>query len=151
MWVLSPFSMELIFPDLNYLAVLVAALAAFAFGFLVHGPLLGNVWMSLMKVTPEEMEIGKKEMEKKMPLYMLVAFLQQVVAALVLAHFAYWIGVVTVLDALSLAFWCWLGFVATTLLNSVLWEKRSLPLYGFNVAYHFGSLAIVSLIVTLWR
>lgn len=143
--------MEFLPSDLNYVAILVAAFAAFAFGFLVHGPVFGKVWLSLMKVTPEEMELGKKEMQKKMPLYMAVALLQQVVVAGVLAHFASWIGASTVADAFLLACWAWFGFVATTLLNGVLWEKRSLPLYGFNVAYHLGVLVVASLIVTLWR
>lgn len=135
----------------NYPAVAVAALAAFVFGFLVHGPLFGATWMKLMKITPEEMERGKKDMQPKMPFTMLAAFVQQLVVAYVLAIFVDLAYVLTVGEGLVLAFWLWLGFVAMTLLNGVLWEKRSLPLYAFNVAYHLGSLAIMAAILTLWR
>ncbi len=135
----------------HYLAVLVAALASFVFGFLVHAPLFGSVWIGLMKITPQEMEQGKKEMQSKMPVYMLVAFLQQLVMAYILAHFVYVWDAFDVTSALTLAFWTWLGFIATVLLNGVLWEKRSVPLYLFNVAYHFGALAIMTLILALWR
>ncbi len=135
----------------SYVAVLVAAIAAFVFGFLVHGPLFGNVWMGLMKVTSAEMEQGKQDMQKKMPLYMLLAFLQQLVTAFVLAHFVFVWDVVDVLGALTLAFWLWLGFIATVHLNTVLWEKRTVPLYAFNVAYHFASLAIMTVILALWQ
>jgi hypothetical protein len=135
----------------NYLAVLVAAVAAFAFGFLVHGPLLGKVWMGLMKITPADMEKGKKEMEKKMPLYMGAAFVQQLVIAYVTALFVFMSYATNVVDALILTFWLWLGYIATIHLNTVLWEKRTLPLYGFNVAYQFCSLAIVAVILTLWQ
>lgn len=135
----------------NYLAVLVAAIASFVFGFLVHGPVFGKTWMSLMKITPKDMEAGKKEMEKKMPLYMLVALLQQFVMAFVLAHLAYIWDVHDVVSALTLAFWMWLGFIATVLLNGVLWEKRTVSLYAFNVAYHLGNVIIATLIVGLWR
>lgn len=134
----------------SYLAVLVAAVAAFVFGFLVHGPLLGKTWMSLMKITPEEMEKGKKEMEAKMPYYMAGAFVQQIVIAFVFSYFAYMTYAHTAWDALVLAFWAWLGFTAMPLLNGVLWEKRTPQLYAFNVAYLFCSFAIVSVIVTVW-
>lgn len=135
----------------NYIAIVVSAVAAFVFGFLVHGPLFGKVWLDLMKVTPAEMEQGKKDMEKKMPLYMGAAFLQQLVVAYVMSIFVYMAYATSIADALLLAFWLWLGFIATTLLNGVLWEKRTLPLYGFNVAYHFVSLAIIATILTLWQ
>lgn len=135
--------------ELSYLGIVVAALAAFVFGFLVHGPLLGKQWMTLMKITPEQMEKGKKDMEKKMPLYMGVAFLQQVVVAAVMSHLVYSLYIVDVLGAALLACILWLGFVATTLLNTVLWEGRTKELYAFNVGYHLVSLIIVAVIVTL--
>lgn len=135
----------------NYLSILVAALAALVLGFMVHGPLLGKVWLGLMKVTPAEMEAGKKDMEKKIPYYMAAAFLQQLVIAFVLSYFAYITYSETVGDALSIAFWAWLGFAAMPLLNGVLWEKRTVPLYAFNVAHLLASTILVSLIVTLWR
>lgn len=135
----------------HYLAILVAAIAAFVFGFLVHGPLFGKTWMGLMKITPADMEKGKKEMEATMPWYMAAAFAQQLVVAFVTSYFAYMTYAETWADALSLAFWAWLGFTAMPLLNGVLWEKRTPQLYAFNVAYQFASLAIVALVVTLWR
>ena len=135
----------------NYVAVLVAAIVSFVFGFLVHGPVLGSVWLGLMKVTPAEMEKGKKEMEKKMPLTMGAAFVQQLVIAYVTALFVYMAYATTVADALILSFWIWLGYVATFHLNTVLWEKRTPQLYGFNVAYQFATVAIVATILTLWQ
>ena len=135
----------------NYVAIVVAAIVSFAFGFLVHGPVLGKVWMGLMEITPADMEKGKKDMEKKMPLYMGAAFVQQLVIAYVTALFVYMAYATTVADALILAFWIWLGYVATFHLNTVLWEKRALPLYGFNVAYQFATIAIVATILTLWQ
>jgi hypothetical protein len=135
----------------NYLAILVAAIAAFALGFLVHGPLLGKTWMGLMKITPEEMEKGKAEMQRKMPFYMGAAFVQQFVIAFVLSYLSYLTYAETAFDAVALAFWAWLGLTAMPLLNGVLWEKRTVPLYAFNVAYLLASTMIISLIVTLWR
>ncbi len=136
---------------LSYISIVVAAVATFVFGFLVHGPLLGKQWMALMKITPADMEQGKREMQGKMPFYMLAAFLQQLVTAYVVAHFVYLAYAANLMDAVVLAFWIWLGFIVTTLLNGVLWEKRTVQLYAFNIAYHLASLIIMTAILTLWQ
>lgn len=134
--------------SLSTIGIVVAAVAAFVFGFLVHGPVFGKVWIDLMKISPAEMEQGKKEMQSKMPMYMLGAFVQQLIIAYVLSKFVYMAYATTLGDAVMLAFWIWLGFIATVLFNGVLWEKRSVPLYSFNVAYHLGSLVIMTVILT---
>lgn len=135
---------------MNYPAVLVAALASFMIGFMWHGPVFGKTWMSLMKITPAQMEKGKKEMEKKMPLYMLLAFVQQLVTSFVIAVLCTLTGVIDVASAVILAVLLWLGMIATTLLSGVLWEGRSVPLYLFNLAYNFVNILVITLIVGLW-
>lgn len=135
--------------DLSYVGILVAAIAAFAFGFLVHGPLFGKTWMALMKITPQQMEEGKKKMEGTMQYYMGAAFLQQLVTAAVLSNVLYAMGVYSVASAVMAAFLLWLGLIATTLLNGVLWENRTKELYAFNVAYQLGSLIIICVILTV--
>lgn len=134
---------------LSYVGIVVAAAAAFVFGFLVHGPLFGKQWMTLMKITPEQMEEGKKKMQGKMQYYMGAAFLQQLVVAAVMSHIAYSLYVTSIVSAIMLAFLLWLGLIATTLLNGVLWEGRTKELYAFNVAYQLGSLMIITVIVTV--
>ena len=69
--------------------------------------------------------------------------------AFVLALFSF--GVSTAFDAVQLAFWIWLGFIVTTLLNGVLWEKRTVKLYLFNIVYHLVSLCVMALILGLWK
>ncbi len=136
---------------INYLAVLVSAVATFVIGFLWHGPLFGAQWMKLSNISAAEAEASKAAMAGKMWMYLLPAFLQQLVMAYVLAHFVYVWGASDVMGALQLAFWVWLGFIATVLLNGVLWEKRTVPLYLFNVAYHFVSLSAMAVILTMWK
>src|SRR5437868_2250611 len=94
----------------NLPAVLVAALAAFFVGFLWHGPLLGKVWMKLSgmrkeDVTPEQM--------KNMWKFMLMALVQQLVTAFVLAELSALTGAADVSAAAMIAFWAWLGFIVT--------------------------------------
>lgn len=134
-----------------FVPVLVAALVSFFIGFMWHGPVLGKQWMKLMNMSKADLEKGKKEMQKKMPYYMLVALVQQLVTAYTLSLLAYVTNASDAMGAVILAFIVWLGFIATVLLNGVLWEKRSIPLYLFNIAYHFVIVVAMALIVTLWR
>ncbi len=136
--------------SISLVSIVVAALAAFAIGFLWHGPLFGKVWISLMELTPADIAKGQKEMGKKMPLMMLIAFLQQLVMAFVVANFAAAWGVSDAYSAFQLTFWLWLGFIATVLLNGVLWENKKVNLYLFGVIYHFVALYAITLIVGLW-
>jgi uncharacterized oligopeptide transporter (OPT) family protein len=82
---------------------------------------------------------------------MVAAFVAQLVTAYVMAHFVMAWGVVGAWEAIQLAFWVWLGFIVTVLLNGVLWEKRTKELYLFNIAYHLASLIVMTLILTYWQ
>lgn len=136
-------------PDItvNHLAVLVAVIASVVVGFLWYGPLFGKMWISLMGFTKKQMEEGKKKgMGKSYAIMILGAF----VTAYVLAHFVQLLNAATVKDAISAAFWIWLGFIATVMLGTVLWEGKSWKLYSLNIAYQFVSLALQAVILTLW-
>jgi hypothetical protein len=71
--------------------------------------------------------------------------------AYILAHFAAYAGAVDTSGALQLAFWTWLGFVAPVQLGSVLWEGRPVKLYAINTSYYLVTLAVMSLILVLWK
>ncbi len=130
----------------NYMAVLVAALAGFVFGFLWHGPIFGKLWIGLMGFTAKQMEEGAK---KGMCMTMVYGFLAQVVTAFVLSQLLAALGITNILSAITLSVWIWLGFVVTVLLNGVLWEGRSVKLYLFNLAYYLGSFAILAVVIAL--
>ncbi len=135
-------------PTVSLLPLLVAAVAAFAIGFLWHGPLFGKLWMQLSGITPAQMEAAK---QKNMAVPMIVAFIQQLVSAYVISYLASLLGVLDVMTSVIFTFWVWLGFVAMPNLNGVLWENRSVKLYAFNVIYYFVSILAMTLIVALWK
>lgn len=134
--------------SVNYLGVLVAAIAAFVIGFLWHGPLFGKVWIKLSGMTEQQLAAAKA---KSMAMPMFMALVQQLVTAFVLALFISAMGVSDVVDAVLLTFWVWLGFFAATQLNGVLWENKSVNLYLFGIVYHLVALVAMALILTLWR
>ena len=135
----------------NSLAVLVAALAAFIIGFLWHGPVFGKQWIKMMKIPKSEIDAMKAKGMGPMIPRMIAALAQQLVFATVVSHLASALGVAGAVPAILFAVLLWLGFVATILLNTVLWENRKMELYLFNVAYHLVSLVAVTLIVVMWR
>ena len=81
----------------------------------------------------------------------IAAFLGALVMAYVLAHFVAFWGIEGVGGAWQIAFWTWLGFIATTMLGSVLWEGKSFKLYALNVFYYLVSLFVMALILTFWQ
>lgn len=133
---------------LNYLAVLVAALASFAVGGLWHSQVgFGKQWQRMMGFNEESI--------KKMPLTptqaMIMGFIATLLFAYVLAQFVVLVGATSVALSLQLGFWVWLGFVVVTLANGWLWEGKPLKLFLFNCAYQLVSIEVMALLLGLWR
>jgi hypothetical protein len=133
----------------NVPALLAAGAAAFILGFLWHGPLFGKQWIALMGIPQSEVDAMKAKGMGAMAPQMLCAFLQQVVVAFVLGSLLANLSVADMAGAAMLAALVWLGFIATTLLNGVLWEKRTMNLYLFNIVYHLVSLILIAMVLTL--
>jgi hypothetical protein len=134
--------------DINYLAVLVAAIAAYAVGAVWYSPIgFGKWWM-------KEMGLKKDEMHK-MPLSptqaMTLGFVFTLLLSYVFAHFVVLVGVADVASALTLGFWAWLGFGFTTLSYSWLYEGKSVRLFLFNAAHLLVALLAMSLVYGLWQ
>lgn len=138
--------------DINYLAVLVAAIAAVVLGGIWYGPVFGKLWITLMGWTPKEIEEAKKKGMGKS--YALTA-LGALVMAYVLAHFVVGWAMATIAQSavfigLQTGFWLWLGIVLPVLLSSVLWEKKSWKLYLLNVGYWLAVLLTMGAILGGW-
>lgn len=133
--------------QINYLAVLAAGVSNMILGALWYGPLFGKMWMRLMGLSDQRLnELKTRGMGK---LYA-SAFIMALVMAFVLAHFAFVWEAISVHDALQLAFWTWLGFIVTTMINPVLWEGKSWKLYFINIGYQLVALKVMALILVLW-
>ena len=131
---------------INYLTVLLAAVASMVLGFLWYGPVFGKAWMRLSGKTMEDMKGGKNEMMRG---YVL-GFLASAVMAFILAFFAKTLGVADIRQAFTLSALVWIGFFATSSLSGVLWEKQPWSLYFLNIAYQFVNVFVMTAIVTLW-
>ncbi len=132
--------------EVNYLAVIVAAIAAIVVGFLWYGPLFGKQWMMLRGMDPTSMKGMKFPADK-----FAIQFIASLVTAFFIAEFAAWLGAGDLIGALLLGFWIWLGFFATTMLDPVLWEKSSWKLYLLNISQRLVSLLVMAAIIGMWQ
>src|SRR3989344_2277117 len=134
--------------DINYLAVLVAAVASMALGFLWYGPLFGKTWAQLMGFDKKKMAEAKKKGMPKQTWVLMVA--GTLVTSYVLAHFVDYLDATNVAGALQAGFWLWLGFIVPVQLGMVLWEGKPWKLYFINVAYYLVNLSVMASILVLW-
>lgn len=135
----------------NYLAVLVAAVAGMAVGFAWYGPLFGKQWMALSGMSQQGINEAKKQGMGKI---YLVAFLGSLLMAYVLAHFlvfaSFYTGAYGASAGLMAGFWSWLGFIVPVTIGSVLWEGKSLKLWFLNAGHYLVVLLLMGLILSLW-
>ncbi|HKC14956.1 MAG TPA: DUF1761 domain-containing protein [Patescibacteria group bacterium] len=125
----------------NYTAVLAAAVAAMAVGYIWYGPLFGKTWIKLT---------GAKEMGNKndMPKTYVIQFVASVVTAYVLAAFLGLTGTTGLTGALMVAFWAWLGFQAVEKVGVVLWEGKSWNLFFLGAAGQLVTILVMAAVLS---
>ncbi len=133
--------------SVNFLAIIVAAIVNMALGFVWYGPLLGKQWMKLSGRTKESMEKEKKDM----PMVMASLFVGALVTAYILALFIKYAGATTFEIGAKIGFMAWLGFVATTMLADVLYEKKNKQLAAINLGYNLVALLTNGAILAVWK
>lgn len=130
----------------SHLPILGAAAAAFVVGALWYSPLLfGEAAMRLRGLDPRALG------ELTVPPGMLAAeFVREFLAAYVLARL---VGLLEVADwkaAVGLAAWIWIGFPATLLAGSVMWENVPWQLAAIHGADWFVKIVVMAAILGAW-
>ncbi|MBI4121014.1 MAG: DUF1761 domain-containing protein [Parcubacteria group bacterium] len=139
--------------SINFIAVIVAAAVNIVIGMLWYGPLFGKQWKKLMGFSDTDM----KGMKMTPMTAIFGGAVTALIMAFVLAHDAYVWGlffgasVGSVAFALQLAFWIWLGYIATTQASAFLWEGKSWKLFCLNASCSLVSLTAMSLVLTFLR
>lgn len=127
---------------LNWLAVVVSALAGFAIGGLWYGPLFGKAWMAETGITPEHARAGN------MTRTYVLALLLNLIAAFSLAMF---IGAGDLNFGVFAGFMTGATFVATALGITYLFEMRSLRLWLINSGYQIVLFTVMGAILGAWH
>lgn len=130
---------------INYWAVFIAAIAQMIIGFVYYSPaVLGKQWMKWGKM--EEGDMKPSNMAKVFG----SSFVMSLVTAYVLVHILIFSDAQTITMGMQGGFWVWLGFVATTTFNTVLYEKKPVKLYLLNNGYMLISLLVMGAILATW-
>lgn len=136
--------------EVNFLSVLIAAVAAMAVGFVWYSPFLfAKPWMKLMGYTAESMKSKQKEMGKTY----LISFALTLLTTYVLYHvmvmsmnFFHYDSFST---GLTSAFWMWLGFIMPVQMTNVLFGKEVWKLFFINTGYQLASVLSMGVVLGL--
>ena len=135
---------------INYLAIIIAVVANFIFGFIWYTPLFGKAWGRELG-----MDMSKKPPSSEMIRGMIFMVIGSFLLAFVFAHnIAAWSFVPAMKEngafanAMMAAVFTWLGFFLPVDLSAVAWERKSWTLFFINTGYHLLSLIIMALILT---
>ena len=132
--------------EVNYLAVLLAAVSSMAVGAIWYAKgVFGETWAKLAKVKLGDM--GGTNVVAAMGL----TFVLSLLTAYVLAHVSFlsnkFFGNSFFQDAVSTAFWLWLGLVVTRMTTHYLFEQKPTKLIWLNIGNEFVTIMLMGLII----
>lgn len=131
----------------NYLAVFLAAASSMVVGSIWYAKgVFGSTWAKLAKV-----DMDKKVSAAAMTRLMGLTFLLSLLTAYVLAHVSflsnYFFSNSFFQDAVSTAFWLWLGLVMTRLVTHSMFDQRPTRLTVLAVGNEFVTIMVMGLII----
>ena len=131
--------------DINWLAVVVAVVAAQVLGFLWYGPLFGKQWMAAVGRTEEEV---RAEGPGAAIVVAVVASLFHAVAlALILTTW----DDVDLVSGIGAGLLASIGFAAISVVSNGMFEKRGKLLIGLYAGYLMLSITVMGAINGAWN
>jgi len=128
--------------SVNYLAILVAAIAAVAIGIVYYGVLgVGDRQSRMLGANPT----------RPGPIQGATGLIVSVVNAWVIAVLSLSLGAASIVDAISIGALVWLGFGATFKAAQVAFERRPWAVWVLQGVHDLIVEIVVAGIVTLWR
>lgn len=131
--------------DVNYLAVVLAALSTFLVGLIWYSkPLFGTSWADMV-------HLSEAQQKKGMPKAMAFSLVAALITAYVVAHVAFlsntYFGNSFMQDSLSSAFWLWLGISAANTVRQDSFEQRRKKLTFINMGNQLATLLAMGAII----
>jgi Protein of unknown function (DUF1761) len=136
--------------NVNFLSVLMAAVAAWIFGAIYYTT-LGKLWLAAQGKTVESCKIenaGKSTAAKIAPF--ILSFVGAVIMGVVLYGILVHTGKFTPRAGVISGAFCWFGFVLTTVVVNNAYTGRKLMLTVIDTAHWLGVLVIIGGIIGAW-
>ena len=132
------------FAGINYLAVLIGAVAGWIAGAIWYMA-LAKPWMTAVGISRDAIEASKSKPGASLPF--VLAFVACVIMAWVLAGLIGHLGQVTVRSGVISGAFCWLGFVITTMLVNNSFAMRNRMLLLIDGCYWLVVLVLMGAII----
>ena len=136
------------FAGINYLAILVAAVAGWLAGAAWYSA-LGERWVAAQGKTMEEFRAHRAAIKCTPAAWLpfALAFLADLVMAWVLAGMIGHLGTVTIRSAVISALFAWGGFVVTTVLVNNAFARRSYALTAIDAGHWLVALVLMGVVI----
>ena len=136
--------------DVNYFAVLVAAVVSIGIGFLWYAPaVLGKPWMKEKGYSSESLKKEQKEMGK----FYAVSFGLAIIMAYALAHVMFlsqnFYDYPMLSTGVMSGFFMWFGFVMPVQLTNQIFGKKNWTLFGIDTWYQLVSLLVMGVVIDI--
>jgi hypothetical protein len=136
-----------VFSQINWLAVLVAALAYFMLGAIWYSKaLFGSKWAVLVGL-----DMSNPDKKKAMGKMMAGTFILIIVICIALSLFVHRLDLIVISSALKLGFITGICFATTAVAISFIYESRPTALYFIDCGYHLAGHLIAAIILVLWQ
>ncbi|MBS3136390.1 DUF1761 domain-containing protein [Candidatus Woesearchaeota archaeon] len=124
------------------ISAIIAGVVFYIIGAFWYSPLLfGKQWMKLSGIKPVQM--SKEGVWKSY----LGGFLASLITAIVLWLVITGIGISSILESMKMAVFLWIGFIAATSLNNVIWGGKKVQLYILENGYYLAGMLAMSAII----
>ncbi len=132
--------------EVNYLAVVVAALAPMVIGAMWYGPVFGKIWIKAHGYDQEKLAEMQAGMGKAYGLSFVCYLVMALVMALLIAATGWW----GTAGGIHTGLICWLGFAATIGLTAHLFSDRKPAAYLLDAGFQLVYMVAMGLILASW-
>jgi hypothetical protein len=129
--------------EINWLAVIVAAVVKFAIGGVWYTALFGRQWRALMGVAEGSPMTG---LGQAMAVQIVGDLIMAYILARFVGHYGWGFG-----TGIIVGFMAWLGFVATVSVGQIFYEHRSPMIIAINNGYLLIGLVVMGAILGVWH
>lgn len=134
--------------EVNYLAVLLAAVASMALGFFWYSPaFLGKPWMKLKGYTKASLKQAQQEMGKLYALSFVAALFTAYILSHIITLSQSFYGNPVVATGITTAFFAWIGFVMPVQFTATIFGDKKWKLLAIDTGYQLAALMTMSLVL----
>ncbi|HXL56312.1 MAG TPA: DUF1761 domain-containing protein [Chitinophagaceae bacterium] len=136
-----------ILSHLNWLHIIVAAVAFFVLGALWYSPVLfAKPWARMTNMNANDPNV-----KKGMGVMMLSSFILMIICCIALAMLYQIIQIKSAVAAIKFGLFFGVGFALTAISISFVYERKPLGLYAIDIGYQIAGIIIASLVLVLWK